>query len=37
MKYNNLVGVGEGFQASVNLEYDLNDIKKIRSYIPTEQ
>ena len=37
MKYTNLVGVRDGFQASVNLEYDLNNIDKIRGYIPTEQ
>ncbi len=37
MKYTELVEIGQGFQASINLEYDLNKIKKIRSYIPTEQ
>ena len=37
MKYSELIEVNEGFQASVNLEYDLNKISKIRSYIPTEQ
>ena len=37
MRYSELVEVNEGFQASVNLEYDLNKISKIRSYIPTEQ
>ena len=37
MKYSDLIEVNEGFQASVNLEYDLNKISKIRSYIPTEQ
>lgn len=37
MKYSELIEVNEGFQASVNLEYDLNKISKVRSYIPTEQ
>lgn len=37
MKYNELIEVNQGFQASVNLEYDLNKIEKIKSYIPTEQ
>ena len=37
MKYNELVEVNQGFQSSVNLEYDLNKIDKIRGYIPTEQ
>ena len=37
MRYNELVEVNQGFQASVNLEYDLNKTEKIRSYIPTEQ
>lgn len=37
MKYSKLIEVNEGFQTSVNLEYDLNKISKIRSYIPTEQ
>lgn len=37
MKYSELIEVNKGFQASVNLEYDLNKTDKIRSYIPTEQ
>ena len=37
MRYSELIEVNKGFQASVNLEYDLNKIEKIRSYIPTEQ
>lgn len=37
MKYSDLVEINQGFQASVNLEYDLNKIGKVRSYIPTEQ
>lgn len=37
MKYDELIEVNQGFQASVNLEYDLNKTGKVRSYIPTEQ
>lgn len=37
MKYNELIEVNQGFQSSVNLEYDLNKTGKIRSYIPTAQ
>ena len=37
MKYDELIEVKQGFQASVNLEYDLNKTGKVRSYIPTEQ
>lgn len=37
MKYRDVIDVQEGFQASVNLEYDLNKTGKIRNYIPTEQ
>ena len=37
MRYNEFVEVNEGFQSSVNLEYDLNKIEKIEGYIPTEQ
>lgn len=37
MKYSDYLGIKEGFQASINLEYDLNKIEKIKSYIPTEQ
>ncbi len=37
MKYDELVEVNQGFQASVNLEYDLNKTEKVLSYIPTEQ
>lgn len=37
MKYSNYLGIKEGFQASINLEYDINKIEKIKSYIPTEQ
>lgn len=37
MKYNEFIEVNQDFQSSVNLEYDLNKIEKVRSYIPTEQ
>ena len=37
MKYSDYLGIKKGFQASINLEYDLNKIEKIKSYIPTEQ
>lgn len=37
MKYSDYVEVNEGFQTSINLEYDLNKAEKVRSYIPTEQ
>ena len=37
MKYSELIEVNQGFQTSVNLEYDLNKTGKIRSYIPTAQ
>lgn len=37
MKYSEIIQISQGFQASVNLEYDLNKIEKVRSYIPTEQ
>lgn len=37
MKYSDLIQISQGFQASINLEYDLNKIDKVRSYIPTEQ
>ena len=37
MKYSDLVEVNKDFQSSINLEYDIDKIEKIRSYIPTEQ
>lgn len=37
MKYNRFLGVDRNFQTSVNLEFDLNNIEKVRGYIPTEQ
>lgn len=29
------IGVSKGFQSSVNIQYDFNDIKKINGFIPT--
>ena len=37
MKYSDFIHVNEGFQTSVNLEYDLNKPEKVKGYIPTEQ
>lgn len=37
MKYSELIQISQGFQASVNLEYDLNKIEKVCGYIPTDQ
>jgi hypothetical protein len=37
MKYSEFIKVDEKFQTSINLEYDLNKVDKISSYIPTEQ
>lgn len=37
MNYSELLSINTSFQASINLEFDLNQIDKIDSYIPTEQ
>ena len=37
MKYMDFVGTDSGLQASVNLQYDLNNESKIEAYIPTRQ
>ena len=37
MKYTDYIEANQGFQTSVNLEFDLNNKDKIRNYIPTEQ
>ena len=37
MKYSDYIAIREGFQTSVNLEYDLNNAAKVLGYIPTEQ
>ena len=36
MKYNDLIKVNENFQFSVNLQFDINNINKIKEYIPTK-
>lgn len=36
MKYKEIIGVNENFQYSVNLQFDINNISKIREYIPTK-
>lgn len=36
MKYHDYIKVNENFQYSVNLQFDLNNIDKIRNYIPTK-
>ncbi len=36
MKYNEIVNVNENFQYSVNLQFDINNISKIKEYIPTK-
>ena len=36
MKYSDLIKVNENFQYSVNLQFDLNNIEKIKNYIPTK-
>lgn len=37
MRYSDFIEINEGFQTSINLEYDLNKLEKVKSYIPTEQ
>ena len=36
MSYNELIKINEDFQYSVNLQFDLNNIDKIKNYIPTK-
>lgn len=36
MKYSDYIKVDENFQYSVNLQFDLNNIDKIKNYIPTK-
>lgn len=36
MKYSDLIKVNENFQFSVNLQFDINNITKIKEYIPTK-
>lgn len=37
IKYSSLVSSNDNFQSSVNLQFDLNKLNKINSYIPTQQ
>ena len=37
MRYSDYIHISEGFQSSVNLEFDLNNTDKVCGYIPTEQ
>lgn len=32
---NNIIKISKGFQSSVNIEYDFNDVRKISGFIPT--
>ena len=36
MRYRDIIGVNENFQYSVNLQFDINNIEKIKEYIPTK-
>lgn len=36
MKYKEYISVNENFQYSVNLQFDINNISKIKEYIPTK-
>jgi len=36
MRYDELISVNENFQYSVNLQFDINNISKIKEYIPTK-
>lgn len=33
MKYSDFIEINEKFQTSINLEYDLNKIEKVRSFL----
>ena len=37
MKYSNFVKGNEGFQYSINIQYDLMNPNKISGYIPTKK
>lgn len=37
MNYNELIQINQGFQTSIHLEFDLNDLHKLESYVPTKQ
>lgn len=36
MRYRDIIDVNENFQYSVNLQFDINNIEKIKEYIPTK-
>ena len=36
MKYSEILKIDETFQYSINLQFDINNIKKIKEYIPTK-
>lgn len=36
MKYNDILKINETFQYSINLQFDINNIEKIKQYIPTK-
>ena len=35
MKYSDIIEINENFQYSINLQFDINDMTKIKEYIPT--
>ena len=35
MRYSDIVEINENFQYSINLQFDINNINKIKEYIPT--
>ena len=35
MKYSDIIKINENFQYSINLQFDINNINKIKEYIPT--
>lgn len=37
INYSELIQINTSFQTSIHLEYDLNDINKLESYVPTTQ
>ena len=36
MGYNKILSINESFQYSINLQFDINNIEKVREYIPTK-
>ncbi|WFD11309.1 hypothetical protein [Tepidibacter hydrothermalis] len=37
MKYTKFIQANEGFQYAINLQYDISNLSKVKSYIPTKQ